>query len=284
MCRFLAYKGPSIILDELLYQPEHSLIKQSYNAKEMEEPLNGDGFGVGWYVPELGTNPGVFASIQPAWNNRNLRYLSPKIRSGCLFAHVRAASVGDVAEHNCHPFHYNNFLMMHNGGIDNFEEIKRPIIDKLSEERFRWIQGQTDSEHIFALFLDHLLLENKIPEPQDYADAFCKTFEDLENLKHRHGLTDASYLNLMITDGHLIIGSRYVTDSAADPLSLYHSKGAPYECIDGACVMNPDSEQLEKAVLLVSEKLNNNENDWHDVPANHFIIVNGESETDFIPV
>lgn len=58
MCRLLAYKGSSVILDKLLYQPEYSLIKKSYNAKEMEESLNDDGFGIGWYVDELGEEPG----------------------------------------------------------------------------------------------------------------------------------------------------------------------------------------------------------------------------------
>lgn len=281
MCRFLAYKGSSIILDQLLYQPDHSLIKQSYKAKEMEEPLNGDGFGIGWYANQLSNEPAVFNSIRPAWNNKNLRSITPKIRSECLFAHVRAATVGNVSELNCHPFQYENFLMMHNGGIKQFDKIKRPLLESLSNERFRWIGGQTDSQHIFALTLDHLLDTPKKPAPQDYLDAFCQTFDKIEQLKSRYGLDEPSFLNLMITDGDLVVGSRYVTDPEKSPRSLYHSEGGKYECKNGKCLMNKECAEDEKAVLVVSEKLNNNENDWYEVPENHMLIIDEQLNIDF---
>ncbi len=96
MCRLMAYKGTPIIIDKLLYQPKNSLVNQSINAREIEEPLNGDGFGIGWYVPEVNYEPVTFVSVNPAWSNRNLRNLAPKIKTECMLAHVRAASVGEV--------------------------------------------------------------------------------------------------------------------------------------------------------------------------------------------
>jgi len=63
MCRFLAYIGAPIVMDHILYQPKHSLINQSVNAKELDEPLNGDGFGIGWYMPDLNPDPAVFVSV-----------------------------------------------------------------------------------------------------------------------------------------------------------------------------------------------------------------------------
>src|SRR3954463_15117127 len=103
MCRLLAYKGVPITMDKLILEPKNSLIHQSFDAKEIEEPLNGDGFGVGWYVPELSIEPAVFVSTLPAWSNRNLKNLAKHIKAPCLFAHVRAASFGDTSEANCHP-------------------------------------------------------------------------------------------------------------------------------------------------------------------------------------
>ena len=100
MCRLLAYKGTPILLDDLLYKPKNSLVNQSLHAREIEEPLNGDGFGLGWYVPELNYEPITFVSVNPAWSNRNLRNLAPKMRTECMIAHVRAASVGEVSEAN----------------------------------------------------------------------------------------------------------------------------------------------------------------------------------------
>ena len=60
MCRLMAYKGTPIIIDKLLYQPKNSLINQSSNAREIEEPLNGDGFGIGWYAQEMNDEPATF--------------------------------------------------------------------------------------------------------------------------------------------------------------------------------------------------------------------------------
>jgi glutamine amidotransferase len=130
MCRFICYRGPEILLTDLLYRPANSLIRQSFHAKERTEPLNGDGFGIGWYAPQISSTPSVFTSVTPAWNNQNLRRLSEHVKSDCFFAHVRAASPGmRVSEANCHPFQYGRFLWMHNGIIRDFSRIKRRLRD-----------------------------------------------------------------------------------------------------------------------------------------------------------
>lgn len=284
MCRFLAYTGNSVVMNDLLYEPDHSLINQSYHAEEMEEPLNGDGFGVGWYAPELDSDPAMFKSVSPAWNNRNLKSLAPRISSGCIFAHVRAASTGDVTQLNCHPFQYQNYLMMHNGGIKEFKEIKRPLIEKLSDERFQWLEGQTDSEHIFALFLDNLLKRSDKPDAEDFCDAFSETFGMLEQLKSKYGIGQNSYLNLLATDGKTVVGSRFASDSSKTPLSLHHSEGKKYECREGYCYMTETDKHHEKAILVVSEKLTDHEKDWNDVPENNFVIVDENLGVDFKPI
>ena len=71
MCRWLAYSGSPVLLEELLYKPKHSLIVQSLHSTMGAEETNGDGFGIGWYGAQ--EVPGVFHSIEPAWNDRNLR-------------------------------------------------------------------------------------------------------------------------------------------------------------------------------------------------------------------
>ena len=126
MCRFVAYLGPPLRLDLLVTRPVHSLIHQSYESQERAEPLNGDGFGVGWFVPGAGAEPAVFRSISPAWNNRNLLDIARVSESPCIFAHVRAASPGlPVIETNCHPFREGSFLFMHNGYVGGFERVRR---------------------------------------------------------------------------------------------------------------------------------------------------------------
>jgi glutamine amidotransferase len=271
MCRLMAYKGTPIIIDKLLYQPKNSLINQSIHAREIEEPLNGDGFGIGWYAPEINDEPITFVSVNPAWNNRNLRNLAPRIRTDCMIAHVRAASVGDVSESNCHPFHYKNLLMAHNGGIEDFPLIKRKLREPLSDEIYNWIKGQTDSEHIFAYLLNYLFKHNTVISPDAVADAFEHTFSYVKKTMVECGITEPAYLNMVITNGLFFVGTRYCTDPKEEPLTLYHSEGSRYVVEDGVTRMFAPEDD-DHAVLVVSEKLSDDPN-WTMIPKNHLVIV-----------
>ena len=274
MCRLMAYVGSPIIIDTLLYQPKNSLINQSISAKELEEPLNGDGFGIGWYVPDVNYEPVTFVSINPAWSNRNLRNLAPKIRTECFIAHVRAASVGEVSESNCHPFQYKNLLMMHNGGVENFSALKRQIREPLSDEFYNWIKGQTDSEHLFALLLHYLFEDNSAITPDRVIKAFERMFDHLHKLMNQHNIIEPAYLNMVVTNGLFVVGTRFITDPKETPLTLYHSQAANYAVENGIGKIRP-ADAGERSILVVSEKLSD-DNDWIVVPPNHFVIVDPE--------
>src|SRR3977135_4494418 len=88
MCRWIAYSGGPVYLEELLFKPKHSLIDQSLDARAGETTTNGDGFGVGWYG--TGATPGIYKGIQPAWSDENLLDLASQIRSPMFMAHVRS--------------------------------------------------------------------------------------------------------------------------------------------------------------------------------------------------
>jgi predicted glutamine amidotransferase len=275
--------GTPIIIDEILYQPKNSLVNQSINAREIEEPLNGDGFGIGWYVPEVNYEPVTFVSVSPAWSNRNLRNLAPKIKTECLVAHVRAASVGEVSESNCHPFQYRNILMCHNGGVENFSLIKRHIRAPLSDELYNWIKGQTDSEHIFAYLLNELLADGKNQvTPETVIEAFEKTFTALKKMMQEQGIRDAAYLNMMVTNGLFFVGTRYVTDPTEEPLTLYHSEGGRYVVEDGISQMVAPEDD-DHAVLIVSEKLTDDKH-WTLIPKNHFVVVDAALNVRIRPI
>ncbi len=283
MCRFLAYSGAPITMDELLYQPENSLIRQSYKARERAEPLNGDGFGVGWYDFNIDETPGVFLSVSPAWNNRNLRSIAPKIRSNCIFAHVRAASFGDVTLENCHPFKYKNLLFMHNGDVGGFRKIKRDLRRRLSDEIYDWIQGDTDSEHFFALFLNRLTKSGKSENPQTFVTVLQETIVELLQISREKNVTEPASLNVAITNGKFTLATKYISDSAQKPNTLYYSSGSRFECHGGVCHMLPVSSS-QHSVLIVSEKLTKFDKDWQEVPLNHFVVVNEDLSVFLEPI
>ena len=74
MCRWVAYAGPEIYLEDLIFHQEHSIVSQSLAATQSAWVTNGDGFGVAWYNNR--TAPGLFKDILPAWNDSNLRSLA----------------------------------------------------------------------------------------------------------------------------------------------------------------------------------------------------------------
>lgn len=272
MCRFLAYLGTPIVIDALLFQPKNSLVHQSFHAQEIKEPLNGDGFGMGWYVPTISETPAVYTSPMPAWSDRNLRHLAPKVSSPCIFSHVRAASTGSVSQLNCQPFNYKNYLFMHNGEIRGFSQLKRTLRQSLSDETYEWIEGETDSEHFFALYLNRLLKKNKTSGTHVLSETLIETIDELEELKIKQGVQQASSLNIVITDGRYLVAVRYISEGyEKTPPTLYYSSGKLCTCENE--INHVESSACDKAVLVVSEKLTDYLDEWIEVPPNHLIEV-----------
>lgn len=278
MCRFVCYKGAPIPLADLLYRPKHSLILQSFKASERLEPLNGDGFGVGWYAPEISPTAGIFTSLTPAWSNENLRRLGEHVKSPCFFAHVRAASPGmRVSEANCHPFQFGRYLWMHNGTIEGFARIKRRLRASLPDEIYDSIGGSTDSEHAFAVFLHLLGDTNRKIDTSELDQTLVRTIAQLEEWTAETGCTAPSYFNFAVTDGESIAAVRYVSDPRVEPASLYYSLGGKYQVSGGICEFIA-CPLPEKTVIVASERLNENPADWVRVAPNHVLTVTPDME------
>ncbi|MEZ4414393.1 MAG: class II glutamine amidotransferase [Gemmatimonadota bacterium] len=282
MCRFTLYLGPPIRLSSLLLEPAHSLIRQSTHSREREEPLNGDGFGVGWYAPELTPEPAVFRSITPAWNNRNLANLARVVTAPCILAHVRAATqLSGVNEANCHPFRYGPLLCMHNGDVGGFGAVRRPLLASVSDEAFGNVFGSTDSEHVFALIIDEL---GRHPEAllgaARLADAVRSAIWRVVDLVADHGDGAPSYLNVAISDGQSAVVSRFSTDTRHGPESLYVYRGELY-APDRGRGAPPEALAGGPSVVVSSERLTDDPA-WEEVPANHLIVVEPDRPPTFV--
>jgi predicted glutamine amidotransferase len=280
MCRFVLYVGTPIRLSSLVTEPSNSLIHQSFHSHEREEPLNGDGFGLAWYAPRMSERPAVFRSVTPAWNNQNLLELVRVVESPCVLAHVRAATAGlPVNEANCHPFTWGRYAFMHNGDLGGFPRFRRRLLSDLSDEGFDGVRGSTDSEHLFAMFLDHLREgggadgrgadESRDPSAI-LADALTATIRDALALAHEHG-AEPSYLNMAVADGECAVATRCTTDALHAAESLYVNRGRRYVCEGGVCrMLSP--EEGGGAVIVSSERLSDDET-WEIVPPNHMVVI-----------
>ena len=273
MCRFIAYLGPDVTLDTLITRPRNSLIHQSFDNEERVEPLNGDGFGVGWYAPDVAAEPAVFREITPAWNNPNLGDLARLTRSGCVFAHVRAASPGlAVTRTNCHPFRAGPLLFMHNGTVGAFQRIRRAMLRTMSDASFRAIGGTTDSEHLFGLVLDRYAgLEENAPAER-LARALELAMAAVTELAREADPDDRSQLNLAVTDGQAAAFTRFCDGDAEGANSLYVHRGCRYAFDGERCAMVEPDAAGSGCVIVSSERLSDDAG-WDRVPGNHLVVV-----------
>lgn len=272
MCRFTFYQGKPIRIGSLITEPAHSLIHQSFNAQEREEPLNGDGFGLGWYQLATSPQPAFFKSVTPAWNNRNLIELARITESTCIMAHVRAATQGlQVSETNCHPFGYKQYAFMHNGDIGGFAKIRRRIVQSLSDEAFDELKGSTDSEHFFCMVQDELKKRDTLPPHDQMSSSLMAAIRKVVAFEQEAEVEEASYMNMVLTDGSISIAVRFTTDDPKNADSLYLNIGKRYICDDGVCYMHDPGEH-EKAVIISSEPLSTDPG-WEPVPVNSMVVV-----------
>lgn len=263
MCRWIAYSGSPVNLEDLLYKPERSLVMQSKHSRLGAEAINGDGFGVGWYstLPR----PGLFHSTDPAWNNMNLRELSALAWSGRVFAHIRASTGTAVQQTNCHPFRYDRWLWMHNGLINDFPKIKRDMTLDIAPDLFPLIQGSTDSELFFYLALTFGLTDNP---PR----AVARAVHRIEEIGRSYGVEHPMQMTVAVTDGETTWAFRY--SSEGQSRSLFRSTD-----MSALRALHPTHELLQglsdDARLIVSEPLGDLEGAWQEVPESSCLVVRG---------
>lgn len=236
MCRFLAYLGAPIFLDELVYTPAHSLIHQSLHATEAKTETNGDGFGLGWYGDR--NEPGIYHEVLPAWSDQNLRSLCSQIRSGMFFAHVRASTGTALSRSNCHPFRNGTDLFMHNGQIGGYRHLKRQIESALPDSLYEHRLGTTDSEALFLLALANGLRAEPVAAMQ-------RTLAQVQSMLDSAGIAEPLRFTSCYTDGETLWAYRWASDDKAP--TLYY-------------------REEEGGVLVVSEPIDEGARLWNVVP------------------
>jgi predicted glutamine amidotransferase len=263
MCRWNAYFGQPLLIDELLYRPQHGLIDESLHSRMGAETTNGDGFGVGWYSEQDRGSPARYRSVNPAWNDANLRDLSAHVESPLFIAHIRAAVGSPVQQTNCHPFRHGRWLFVHNGLIDGFARMRRELLMAVDPALFGRISGSTDSETLFYLALT-LGLED------DPIGAMERAVGLVESCAAEHGISDPVQMTIGIADGERLWAIRY--SSAHDSRTLFASQDV--EAVRRLHPENPRLQELEEGDrVIVSEPLSDLSGAWLEVPESTVVVV-----------
>jgi predicted glutamine amidotransferase len=269
MCRWNAYVGEPLVIGELLYRTRHGLIDESLHARMGAETTNGDGFGVGWYGARDRTLPARYRSVNPAWNDLNLRELADHIESPLFIAHIRAAVGSPVQQTNCHPFRHGRWLFVHNGLIQGFQAVRRDLLLEVDPSLFLGIAGSTDSELLFHLALTFGLEEDPL-------GAMERAVAYVEAKAREHGVESPVQMTVGISDGEQLWAIRY--SSQRDSRTLFVS-----EDLDAVRRLHPDNERLQQLSegdrVVVSEPLSDLSGAWLEVPESTALVVaNGAVE------
>jgi predicted glutamine amidotransferase len=263
MCRWLAYSGSPILMEELLYRPRFSLIDQSLHARHGAQTTNGDGFGVGWYPVDRAHEPTVFRGTGPAWGDPNLRELAGSIRTGLFLAHIRASTGTAVQQTNCHPFRYGRWLWLHNGLVRGYAAVKRELTLAVDPELFPAIAGSTDSELMFYLALTFGLTTDPVAAVQ-------RMVAHVETVGWRHGVENPLQMTVATTDGQRLWAFRYSSEN--DSRSLYYSTD-----VTALRSLYPENERFsgvsEETRIVVSEPLSDLSGAWQTVPESSFGVI-----------
>lgn len=158
MCRHAAYWGPARPLAGVALEAPHSLLVQCEAAREMPWGCdNLDGWGFGWHE---GTGEGRrYRSALPMTEDVSGRELLRAVSSGRFLVHVRQKTPGATT----HPTGSAPFwdgaatFFTHNGFVPGFHDGVADLLrSRLSPERAAMVEGDADSEVLFALVLDRL--------------------------------------------------------------------------------------------------------------------------------
>ncbi len=255
MCRWVAYSGPRLPLEDVIFNPKYSLVHQSFSARESVVATNEDGFGVAWYGSR--SEPGLFKDILPAWHDENLRSLSRQIESQLFFAHVRASTGTSVTRANCHPFTFGNWSFMHNGRLGGWSDHRREMEGLIDGAFYKERTGTTDSEALFLIALSHGLREDPLA-------GFTKALSSILRIQAAAGAAEPTRISAALSDGTSIWALRYSSDGQSPSMYV----GAPFE--------GPQGADKAYVTTIASEPFDNEADHWRAVEEGCFLhIENG---------
>ncbi len=251
MCRLYAFHAnePTKVECPLIYS-QNALMMQS--AEDKSGVSHTHGWGIATYEDGV---PKVERQAWAAYQGECFENAVAKIYSTTVIAHVRRATMGEPAIRNTHPFTSGHWVFAHNGTVPGFKKIRAKMIGEVDENFRSKITGETDSEHIFFLFLT---LNHRFPQRT--------VFENLQETIRKVGEWSKAYepdgkmgLNIILSDGQKIYGSRIGR-------SLYYAqhKGV-YNCeICGFPHIHHAPSVSYNAIDIASEPITRDH--WREIP------------------
>lgn len=252
MCRHLGYLGPPVPLAELLLDPAHSLLEQSWAPNDMRGggTVNADGFGAGWFRAD-GTT-GAYRNGAAMWTDTSFPALARDVRASAVVAAVRSATTGmPVGPELCAPMTDGRWLFSHNGKVGGWPDSLAKLAGRLDPAELLTAQP-TDSAVLWAL------LRRRLADGDEPETAMAELVREV------HAAAPDSRLNLLLGDGNRIVATTWThslwvcrePDSvtiASEPFG--RSDRTPWVEIPDRCLVVADTEHTE--VVSLEEQCDN---------------------------
>jgi glutamine amidotransferase len=256
MCRHAAYVGPGIAAAELLSDLDHSLLHQSYQARELlTGTVCADGYGFGWH--DADGIAGRYGFGGPIWSDRNLTTMANKVRGRIIIGAVRNATVarGNTAA-DAAPFHSGDYLWSLNGFVTDFETHWRDglFAEIINPARRAEIHGQTDGEYMFAAWLSLIDASESDRAPLSALQTLVRRI-----LNEAEASGKPAFLNILASDSEHV----YATRAASTP-----GQNSLYTLFDG--------DEFPDAWVVASEPLYDDPM-WEPLAPDSIIVLSPEA-------
>lgn len=257
MCRLAAYLGKAIYLKDFFSEPDHSLLRQAWQPKQMQEAtLNADGFGIGWYDHQ--DNAVSYKQTLPAWSDTNLHSLGNSFSRSLWLGYVRSATPGQLVHiGNTQPFTFNGVHFLHNGLIEGFQSgIKQTLADLIDKDLLTSIQSDTDSAWIAAL------LQQQLKQTTDIGQAMAQCCAQLQSVVGAKKVL----MNIIVSDGNVLYALRHAINAGSPTL---------YILLNG--------KNFPESILIASEPFDD-DSGWQAMDAHHYLSVNSSLDLTIKPI
>jgi predicted glutamine amidotransferase len=207
-----------------------------------------------------------------------------ELKTDYLVGQVREPGQKPTQE-NTQPYRFRSWVFAHSGRLPSFEAIQAGILEHVPDFLRRNIRGQTDSEHLFHLFLAFLHDAGKLDDPNaqvnDVASALRATSGMLDRLLASAG-TDPPPMNLVVANGRVLLAVRRGlqmwmrrTNGIADCAVCREATlpgGPAYE-------RRRVAHEHLRSVLLVSEPQKLGPEGWEEIPDGSIVTVSRDLVT-----
>lgn len=192
MCRHLAWLGAPRTLADLVLEPPHGLLRQSYAPREQRHgTVNADGFGVGWYAGSR-AEPARYRRAVPMWTDMSFASFAGVVSTSCAVAAVRSATPPFASdEAGAAPFTSGPWLFSHNGALAEWPRAAPDLRSRLPATAAAAVEAPTDSALLWALALHRL-------------EAGTPLGETLAAVVGDAAAVTTGRINLLATDGRVL--------------------------------------------------------------------------------